>query len=178
MTRTYRFLPPSVRDASDHATAALSTSHHSPPKYIIVGLTILLYSEVRNDRLGYTPTQMPIYHIVLVKFNKDSTAKQLQEWRDAAAALPSKIPSVQKLITGDKVPGNQFGGDWDDCLIYIIDNRSDLPAYAVHEAHQAYLKVAATVVQGDAYVLLYRVSSVTDTTAMGKDRQIFDLEVQ
>ncbi|TFY72824.1 hypothetical protein EVG20_g163 [Dentipellis fragilis] len=121
---------------------------------------------------------MPIYHIVLVKFNKDSTAKQLQEWRDAAAALPSKIPSVQKLITGEKVPGNQFGGDWDDCLIYIVDNRSDLPGYAIHEAHQAYLKIAATVVQGDACILLCRILSVTDISAAGKDRQIFDLEVQ
>jgi hypothetical protein len=62
-----------------------------------------------------------IYGTVLYKFKPEATPEQRQSVKDSANALPSQIPAIQSLVTGETV-FNALGHGYDagTAFFYII----------------------------------------------------------
>ncbi|KAG2112383.1 stress responsive A/B barrel domain-containing protein [Suillus discolor] len=85
---------------------------------------------------------MTIHHIVLYKFKPEVTPEQKQGVRDNVSALPSQIPAIQSIITGETVY-NHLGHGFDGGVILLFESRAKLAEYRPHKAladYQAFLK--------------------------------------
>ncbi|KAG1792917.1 stress responsive A/B barrel domain-containing protein [Suillus plorans] len=80
---------------------------------------------------------MTIHHIVLYKFKPEVTPEQKQGVRDSASALPSQIPAIQSLITGETVY-NHLGHGFDEGVIFLFESQAKLNEYRPHKALDDY----------------------------------------
>ncbi|KAG2151355.1 stress responsive A/B barrel domain-containing protein [Suillus clintonianus] len=84
---------------------------------------------------------MTIHHIahstVLYKFKPETTPEQKQSVRDSVSALPSQIPAIQSLITGETV-FNPLGHGYDEGVIFVFESVAKLDEYRPHKAHLDY----------------------------------------
>ncbi|THH08893.1 hypothetical protein EW145_g2392 [Phellinidium pouzarii] len=79
---------------------------------------------------------------VLIKFIADATLAQKQAWKDSITALPSTIPQIGELLSGEKLPHVMDGG-WDDGVIMKFDNEVDLKTYSDAVPHKKYQRATA-----------------------------------
>ncbi|KAG0704280.1 hypothetical protein DFH29DRAFT_912717 [Suillus ampliporus] len=89
---------------------------------------------------------MTIHHIVLFKFKPETTPEQRQSVRDSINDLPSQIPAIQSLITGDTV-FNPLGHGFDGGVIFLFENVAKLDEYRPHKAHLDYQAFAAPYIE-------------------------------
>ncbi|KAG2155886.1 stress responsive A/B barrel domain-containing protein [Suillus bovinus] len=90
---------------------------------------------------------MTIHHIVLYKFKPEVTPEQRQSVRDCISALPSQIPAIQSLVTGETV-FNAFGHGYDEGAIFLFENQVKLNEYRPHKAHLDYQGFASPLMEG------------------------------
>jgi hypothetical protein len=104
---------------------------------------------------------------VLFKFKPEATPEQRQSVRDSIKALPSQIPSIQSLVTGETV-FNHLGHGYDEgalildnCrrswavnkdrasgVIFLFESVDKLNEYRPHQAHIDYQASSAPYVEG------------------------------
>ncbi|KAJ8597218.1 hypothetical protein M405DRAFT_780400 [Rhizopogon salebrosus TDB-379] len=89
---------------------------------------------------------MTIHHIVLFKFKPEATPEQRQSVRDSIKALPSQIPSIQNLVTGETV-FNHLGHGYDEGVIFLFESVDKLNEYRPHQAHIDYQASSAPYVE-------------------------------
>ncbi|KAG2112384.1 stress responsive A/B barrel domain-containing protein [Suillus discolor] len=90
---------------------------------------------------------MTIHHIVLYKFKPEVTPEQKQSVRDSVSALPSQIPAIQSLITGETVY-NHLGHGFDEGIILLFESQAKLAEYRPHKAHVDYQAFAKPLLEG------------------------------
>ncbi|KIK47188.1 hypothetical protein CY34DRAFT_799541 [Suillus luteus UH-Slu-Lm8-n1] len=85
---------------------------------------------------------MTIHHIVLYKFKPEATPEQRQSVKDSVNALPSQIPAIQSLVTGETV-FNPLGHGYDAGVIFLFESVAKLNEYRPHKAHIDYQAFSA-----------------------------------
>lgn len=79
---------------------------------------------------------MPVCHMVWLKFRDDARDDQVDGLLADAAQLAGKIPGLVSICAGrnftDRAEGYNAG------LLAILKDKSALPVYAQHPAHEAY----------------------------------------
>jgi hypothetical protein len=80
-------------------------------------------------------------HIVLYKFKDGITPAQIQEVVDAFGALPKKVGTIIGYEAGTNVSTEGKSEGFTHAFVVTFKNETDLAAYLVHPAHDAYVKV-------------------------------------
>ncbi|KAG2747010.1 hypothetical protein P692DRAFT_20835270 [Suillus brevipes Sb2] len=89
---------------------------------------------------------MTIHHIVLYTFKPEVTPEQRQSVRDCISALPSQIPAIQSLVTGETV-FNPLGHGYDEGVIFLFESVAKLNEYRPHKAHLDYQAFARPLIE-------------------------------
>ncbi|KAG2151354.1 stress responsive A/B barrel domain-containing protein [Suillus clintonianus] len=89
---------------------------------------------------------MTIHHIVLYKFKPEATPEQRQSVKDSVSTLPSQIPAIQGLVTGESV-FNPLGHGYDDGVIFLFESVAKLNEYRPHKAHIDYQALTAPYIE-------------------------------
>lgn len=89
---------------------------------------------------------MTIHHIVLFTFKPEVTPEQRQSVKDCISALPSQIPAIQSLVTGETV-FNPLGHGYDEGVIFLFESVAMLNEYRPHKAHLDYQEFARPFMQ-------------------------------
>lgn len=100
---------------------------------------------------------MTIHHIVLFTFKPEVTPEQRQNVRNCISALPSQIPAIQSLVTGETV-FNPLGHGYDEGVIFVFENLAKLNEYRSHTAHLDYQGLARPLTEG---ILIFDIDSET-----------------
>ncbi|KAG1906501.1 stress responsive A/B barrel domain-containing protein [Suillus fuscotomentosus] len=90
---------------------------------------------------------MAIHHIVLYKFKPEVTPEQKQNVRDSVSALPSQVPAIQNLITGETVY-NHLGHGFDEGVICVFESQAKLNEYRPHKALVDYQALLDPLLEG------------------------------
>jgi len=80
-------------------------------------------------------------HVVLYKFKEGVTPAQLQEVVDTFGGLPKKIDTIIGYEAGVNVSKEGKSEGFTHAFVVTFKNETDLAAYLVHPAHEAYVKV-------------------------------------
>ncbi|KAG2352922.1 stress responsive A/B barrel domain-containing protein [Suillus spraguei] len=89
---------------------------------------------------------MTIHHIVLYTFKSEATPEQRQSMRDCRSALPSQIPAIQSIITGETV-SNPFTHGFEEGVIFVFESVAKLNEYRPHKAHMDFQTLAKPLVE-------------------------------
>ncbi|KAG1745843.1 uncharacterized protein EDB91DRAFT_126679 [Suillus paluster] len=89
---------------------------------------------------------MTIHHIVLYKFKPEATPEQRQSVIDSVSALPSQIPAIQGLVTGE-ILFNPLAHGYDDGVIFLFESVAKLDEYRPHKAHTDYQAFSAPYIE-------------------------------
>ncbi|KAI8072704.1 hypothetical protein BC940DRAFT_291385 [Gongronella butleri] len=80
---------------------------------------------------------MTLVHIVLVKFKAEVAEAVRHEALKDVLALKESIPSITRASAGKNYTDRSKGFDWG--WVVELESKEDLPVYAAHDAHQAFL---------------------------------------
>lgn len=93
-----------------------------------------------------------IRHVVAFKFKADAKPEAIKKVEADFAALPSKIPVIQKLEWGTNISTENHDKGFTHCWIVTFKNKADRDAYLVHPDHKAFAAELKDVLD-DAFVL-------------------------
>jgi hypothetical protein len=98
---------------------------------------------------------MTIHHIVLFTFKPEVTPEQRRDVKDCINALPSQIPAIQSLVTGETV-FNHLGHGYEEGVIFLFENVAKLNEYRSHKAHLDYQGLARPLTEA---ILIFDIES-------------------
>ena len=79
-------------------------------------------------------------HVVLFKFNDDSSAEDVNKLNDAFNALPAAIPVIKDFEWGINDSPENFHQDFTHCYLLTFDSEEDRDSiYTPHPQHQAFV---------------------------------------
>ncbi|KAG1829751.1 stress responsive A/B barrel domain-containing protein [Suillus variegatus] len=90
---------------------------------------------------------MLMHSAVLYKFKPEVTPEQKQGVRDSVSALPSQVPAIQHLITGETVY-NHLGHGFDEGVICVFESQAKLNEYRPHKALVDYQALLNPLLEG------------------------------
>ena len=90
-------------------------------------------------------------HVVLFKFNPDTSDTAVGRLVDGLAALPDQIPEIREFVFGRDIVGSERSYDF--ALVSMFDDLEAMQRYQVHPEHQkiiAHVKsICSSVVAAD-----------------------------
>jgi Stress responsive A/B Barrel Domain len=90
-------------------------------------------------------------HVVLFKFNLDTSEAMIDQLVDGLAALPDQIPEIREFVFGRDIIGSERSYDF--ALISMFDDLEAMQRYQGHPEHQkvlAHIKsICSSVVAAD-----------------------------
>jgi len=94
-----------------------------------------------NSKVEMTPATKDsvLRHVVLFKFNEDTTPKKINEIQAAFCALPSKIDEVHDFEWGLNNSPEGLNKGFTHCFFMTFMNEEDRAAYLPNTDHQAFV---------------------------------------
>lgn len=77
-------------------------------------------------------------HVVMFKFNSDTTPAQVKEIENAFRALPTQIPEIAGYEWGTDVSPEHLSQGFTHCFFLTFHSAADRDAYLPHPAHKAF----------------------------------------
>ncbi len=115
-------------------------------KQLLVATLLVLCAVAVTSTLGSRDAaaakeKKMLRHVVLFKFNEQTTPKQVQEVVDAFAALPKQIDAIQDFETGTDVSVENKSEGYTHCFLVTFRDAAGRDAYLPHPAHKAFGKL-------------------------------------
>lgn len=73
-------------------------------------------------------------HVVLFKFNPDTSPAEIDRLIDGLAALPEEIPEIKEFVFGRDVVRSERSYDF--ALVSMFDDLPSMQRYQIHPDHQ------------------------------------------
>lgn len=108
--------------------------------YLIAGAVLLTGCVSVNETKLISedrPAQV-LRHVVLFKFNDDTTNKQIKQIENAFCALPSKIDAIQDFEWGTDVSVEDLQDGFTHCFVVTFLSEADRAKYIPHPAHKEF----------------------------------------
>ena len=87
-----------------------------------------------------TTKEKVLRHVVIFKFNDDSSEEDVNRLNDAFNALPEAIPVIKDFEWGLNDSPENFHQDFTHCYLITFDSDEDRDSvYTPHPAHQAFV---------------------------------------
>ncbi len=87
-----------------------------------------------------TKKEKVLRHVVIFKFNDDSSEEDVNRLNDAFNALPEAIPVIKDFEWGLNDSPENFHQDFTHCYLITFDSEEDRDSvYTPHPAHQAFV---------------------------------------
>lgn len=87
-----------------------------------------------------TPEKL-LRHVVIFKFNDDSSEEDVNRLNDAFNALPDAIPAIKDFEWGLNDSPENFHQDFTHCYLVTFASEEDRDSiYTPHPAHQSFVK--------------------------------------
>jgi len=80
-------------------------------------------------------------HVVLFKFNEDTSEEKIKEIENAFAALPSKISEIAAYEWGINNSPEGLNKGLTHCFFVTFNSEADREAYLPHPDHQAFVQL-------------------------------------
>jgi hypothetical protein len=84
---------------------------------------------------------MLLRHVVLFKFNGDTSAVKIREIENAFRSLPSKIDSIYDFEWGTDVSVEGKAQGFTHCFMVTFLSEADRETYLPHPAHEAFVTI-------------------------------------
>jgi hypothetical protein len=85
-------------------------------------------------------------HVVLFKFKKSATKKQVQNVVDEFAKLPKKIDTIIDFEMGTDVSVENLSKGFTHGFVVTFNNAAGRKTYLPHPAHKAFVKIVGPVI--------------------------------
>jgi len=82
-------------------------------------------------------------HVVLFKFNPDTSEAMIDQLIDGLAALPEQIPEIREFVFGRDIIGSERSYDF--ALVSMFDDLEAMQRYQGHPEHQKVLVHIKTI---------------------------------
>ncbi|WP_114750607.1 Dabb family protein [Pleomorphovibrio marinus] len=80
-------------------------------------------------------------HVVLFKFNEESSEEDIKKVEDAFIALADKIPLIKDFEWGTNNSPEGLDKGLTHCFLVTFESEADRDAYLPHPEHQAFVEV-------------------------------------
>ncbi|KAG2352924.1 hypothetical protein BDR07DRAFT_791447 [Suillus spraguei] len=131
-------------------------------------------SEILSDHHFPVPSEfiMAIYNIVLYKFKSEATSEQRKYVKELIEELPSRISTLQSVITGEKI-FNPLDHGYDMGAIFLFESKDKLNEFRPHQAHADYKALSSPYLEGTYIKIVNRLDHIAKELS---DKMVFDIE--